>query len=97
MPSTPQVDENHEEHVENLAQALGLEHDDTKILTEEKRKNRLLEVMEDSSSKSDKEVNNKSTTNRHSINSISAILSQGHEENKNRLLLPKVRKSVNQG
>jgi len=57
-----------------LAQALGLEHDETKILTEEKKKNRLLEVMEDSSSKSEKDVNIKST-NRQSINSISAILS----------------------
>lgn len=46
-------EENQEELVENLAQALGLENDESRILTEEKRKNRLLEVLENSSSKSE--------------------------------------------
>ena len=60
-------------------------------MTEEKRKNRLLEVLEDSSSKSDKEMSKKSK--RQSINSISAIFSPLPDEpSKNRLLLPKVRK-----
>ena len=74
-----------------MAQALGLDGEDSKILTEEKRKNRLLEVLEDSSSKSDKDMHKKS--NRQSINSVTAIFSPLPEEpSKNRLLLPKVRK-----
>ena len=60
MPSALHEEEHHEELEENLAQALGLDADQQNILTEDIKKNRLLEALEDSSSKSEKEIVNKS-------------------------------------